>query len=174
MDTESYYLMGTGSRTMVNHPNALDIYNGLKSFVLDMRERHSNLVLISGMAEGWDEAIAKIGWRENIPYVVAIPHPTYGEYYWRDHSQTKRNRFAMYQTLLASAQEVIIVSHTLYVDGVHANFIRNTWMVEHCNEAAVWMPHSSGTRDAVAKLNARKIPMTNFDGQGKYQPNLPL
>ena len=174
MDDEFYYLMGTGSRSMVNHPHAVEIYNGLKNFILEMYRVRPNLVLISGLAEGWDEAIAKVGMREKIPYIVAIPHPTYGQYYWRDHSVTGRNRMNMFTLLVQSAKEVVTVSDSIFVNGTHSNFIRNTWMVNHCNEATVYMAHSSGTRDAVAKLKSVNKPMTFFDDRGRYQPSLPL
>lgn len=169
MDADSFYLMGTGSRSMVNHPHAKEIYSSLRDFILHLREVKPNLVLISGMAEGWDEAIAKVGMRENIPYVAAVPNEGYADYYWRRKSQTGHNRIAVYNELIAHATEVIIVCPTLFVDGVHSNFIRNSWMVDHANEAVVYMAHSSGTRDAVAKLSARKIPYTTFDATGNFQ-----
>jgi len=164
-----FYIMGTGSRSMVNHPHAKQIYEGLRDFLVEAYARNSNIILISGLAEGWDEAVAKVGMRECIPYIAAIPNSGYGEYYWARKSQTGHNRISVFNELVASAQEVVYVCDTLYVNGVHSNFIRNSWMVDRANEAVVYMAHSSGTRDAVAKLSALKIPYTTFDSTGQFQ-----
>lgn len=174
MDQQSFYLMGTGSRSMLTNPNAKKIYEALRVWILEFREQHPNLVLISGMAEGWDEAVAKIGMRENIPYICAIPNKTYGDYYWRHKSLLGENRIRVFNNLLNHACEIVYVCDALYVNGTHANFIRNSWMVDHADAAVVYMAHSSGTRDAVAKLHARRVPMTSFDANGVHQPVLPM
>lgn len=169
MDQEPFFLMGTGSRSMLTNPHRVDIYNSLKDWVLAFREQHPGLVLISGMAEGWDEAVAKIGMREGIPYIAAVPNQGYGDYYWRRKTQTGENRIHTFNTLLAHAKEVVYVCDTLYVDGVHSNFVRNSWMVDRTNEAVAYMAHSSGTRDAIAKLAAKKIPYTLLDASLMWQ-----
>lgn len=174
MDNEHFYLMGTGSRSMLTSPHAKEIYQFLRDWILEFRLQHPNLVLISGMAEGWDEAVAKVGMREGIPYICALPNPTYGSYYWGRKSLLGENRMSVFNSLLSHAQDVIYVCDEIYVNNTHSNFIRNSWMVNHANAAVVYMAHSSGTRDAVAKLHARQIPMTHFDKNGVHQPELPL
>lgn len=164
--------MGTGSRSMVQHPRAREIYASLREWILEFRKHHPDLVLISGMAEGWDEAIAKVGMREGIPYIVALPHSGYGKYYWGQHSKLGVNRMREFDALCAAATERVVVCSSIYVDNVHSNFIRNTWMVDHTNEAVVYMPHSSGTRDAIAKLSAKKIPYHVLDAKCMWQSTL--
>ncbi len=178
-------IMGTGSRSMVTDPNAKAIYKILEDYVLGIAERHGGVLLISGMAEGWDEAIAKVGMRNNIPYHVYIPTQNYGEYYWRDHSVTSTNRIEMFNQLVDGAQRVTFLEevygpYTMTNQGpkylvdsdgetniwLHANFARNAVMVQNSEIALVYNPQSPGTRDAVARLRrARKqyevYPFTN-------------
>jgi len=152
--------MGTGSRSMVVAANRHQIYDDLRNFVLKLRTADSDLVLISGMAEGWDEAIAKVGMREGIPYLAYVPNPGYGNYYWGQHSLTGRDRMATFNELLAAARQVIYVAQTIYVGNVHANFLRNQAMVDACDMALVYNPTSSGTRHAVGLLQAAGKPFT--------------
>jgi hypothetical protein len=152
-------IMGTGSRSMLVAPNAKAIYNNLEEEVLRLTVKYPNLTLISGMAEGWDEAIAKVAMRNNIPYSVMIPTKDYGDYYWRRNSLLKVNRMTTFDELISKAAEVIYVSNKLYVDGVHANFIRNQAMVDACDGALVYEPHSRGTQDAVNRLAKANKPM---------------
>lgn len=157
------YIMGTGSRSMVTAPNAKEIYKHLEQKVFMLRDQDPLLVLISGMAEGWDEAIAKVGMRNSIPYIVHIPNPGYGDYYWKKNSLLGYNRIAEFNELVNHASEVVIVMETLYTaNGVHCNFVRNQTMVDACNGALVYKSTSPGTRDAIARLNKAKKPYQVF------------
>ena len=150
--------MGTGSRSMIMHPDAREHYEYLRHIILAARDADDELVLISGMAEGFDEAIAKIGMREGIPYIACVPNPTYGNYYWRDHSVTGRNRIETFRELMSHAQDIIFVCNSIYQNGEHSNFVRNQYMVDICDMAYVYKPQSSGTRDAVRRLDRAEKP----------------
>lgn len=149
-------IMGTGSRSMVLAADAKAIYDNLEQEVLKLQVKYPTLHLISGMAEGWDEAIAKVGMRNNIPYTVMIPNLGYGSYYWGKNSLLKRDRMNAFTELITNAADVVYVCKYIYenVDGVrtHANFIRNQAMVDACDGALVYDATSSGTRDAVTRL----------------------
>lgn len=151
-------IMGTGSRSMLTHAGVKSIYLNLEAEVLRLAAEYSDLTLISGMAEGWDEAIAKVAMRNNIPYIVMIPNRGYGDYYWGRNSLLQINRMKTFDQLCDQASEVIYVCKSLYVDGVHANFIRNQAMVDACDSALVYEPNSRGTRDAVTRLKAAGKP----------------
>lgn len=146
------FVMGTGSRSMVTNPNRKTIYEALRRRILMIREAHPDLILISGMAEGWDEAIAKIGMREGIPYHAYIPNMGYGRHYWGWDSMLGRDRIVEFRELVEGASEVVIVCESMRVNGVHSNFLRNQAMVDACNMALVYMPESRGTADAVKRL----------------------
>lgn len=152
------YVMGTGSRSMVLEDSAKEIYLILEKRILELLEEHGEITLITGMAEGWDEAIAKVGLRNSIPYFAYVPHPTYGDYYWGRKSLTGKNRMATFNKLLNGATDVTIVAQDLYVSGQHVNFVRNQWMVNACDLALVYNPQSKGTRDAVARLRQANKP----------------
>lgn len=149
-------IMGTGSRSMVTHKDRVAIYNNLEAEVLKLQQKYPNLQLISGMAEGWDEAVAKVALRNSIPYTVMIPNLGYGSYYWGKNSLLKRDRMGTFNELITNATDIVYVCKYIYenVDGVrtHANFIRNQAMVDACDGALVYDATSSGTKDAVTRL----------------------
>lgn len=137
---------------MVVANNAKAIYDNLEAEVLRLRAKYPDLHVISGMAEGWDEAIAKAAMRNSIPYTVMIPNKGYGDYYWRRNSLLGVDRSATFATLCEHAREVVYVCDSLYVNGVHSNFVRNQAMVDACDGALVYEATSNGTRDAVTRL----------------------
>lgn len=155
-------IMGTGSRSMVKAPDAKAVYDNLEAKVLMLSAKYPDLQLISGMAEGWDEAIAKVAMRNSIPYTVMIPNLGYGSYYWGKNSLLGVDRMATFNELITHATDIVYVCKYIYenVDGVrtHANFIRNQAMVDACDGALVYKPESAGTRDAIARLKAAGKP----------------
>lgn len=166
------YVMGTGSRSMVTAHNARAIYDDLRRYVLLLAEQFPGLTLITGMAEGWDEAIAKVGLREGIPYIAYVPHRGYGDYYWRKNSLTGKDRFGTFLELLNGAKQVHYVCPTIYVGRTHSNFVRNQAMVDACTFALVFDAQSSGTKDAVRKLIDAEKPVRCspfFDKQGNLR-----
>jgi len=156
-----FKVMGTGSRSMLTDPDAKEIYSNLEAEVLRLADKY-DLHLISGMAEGWDEAIAKVAMRNGIPYTVMIPNKGYGEYYWGKNSLLKKSRMNVFNELVKHATKVVYVCDSIYeeIDGkkVHANFIRNQAMVDECHGALVYKPQSRGTRDAVERLEKANKP----------------
>ena len=137
---------------MVVADNAKSIYENLEAEVLRLAAKYPELHLISGMAEGWDEAIAKVGMRNGIPYTAMIPNKGYDDYYWRRNSLLGVNRINTFNELYYKAHEVVYVCDSLYVNGVHSNFVRNEHMVNMCDGALVYEPTSRGTAHAVKLL----------------------
>ena len=163
-------LMGTGSRSLVLHPDRKEIFALLEFKILLMFESNPDLVLITGMAEGFDEAIAKIGLKNNIPYLAYIPNYGYADYYWKNHSKMGKNRINTYQKLLNGAADITFVCQSnLYVDGVHSNFVRNSAMIEACDSAIAWYERSDagGTADALRKLRAAGKPVSIYPWEDK-------
>lgn len=158
----TYFVMGTGSRSIVTHPDRKEIYQILNNKVLEIFSAHPDLVIISGMAEGWDEALAVVAMRNAIPFHAYLPNKGYGDYYWRRNSQLKRDRWNRFNELCAAAAEVIFVCDNVYVNGHHSNFVRNDAMVAASDEALVYNNGSSGTKQAVASLKKAKIPFQTY------------
>lgn len=172
-------IMGTGSRQVVVAQDRAKIYKDTEDFILRVLDTDPDTKLITGMAEGWDEVIAKIGFRNNIPYWAMIPTKDYGKYYWGRKSLTGHDRTDTFNALVEGATRVTYMSdiygdplfwgegHPGIIPGpnyrvgdgwVHANMLRNTHMVHYCTDAVVYAARTPGTRDAVAKLNAAGKP----------------
>jgi len=158
-------IMGTGSRVflLLDREERDRIYEDLRQYLLMRHKENKRLLIISGGAEGWDEALATIAMREGIDYFLALPNEVYADYYWRRKSITNTDRIATIQELIDHATHVeYICGKDIYSNGVHANFVRNTWMVERCDEAVVYDADSRGTIDAVKKLMKAKKPYKVF------------
>lgn len=168
-----YNIMGTGSRSLVLREDRHEIYAVLEYYLKLKLESHPDLMLVTGMAEGWDEAIAKIGYRNGIPYHVFLPNPTYGGYYWskpegkspKQGSLTGKNRMKTFSQLLNGATEVTVVCSSVYEGGVHANFLRNDAMVDVADYGVVYFPGkkpTSGTLHGVRALKRAHVPYSIY------------
>jgi len=155
----NFHIAGTGSRELVLDKNkyviVLDHLTGLLSKAKD--EYGHRLIVISGMAEGFDEALAVAAITVDVPFVAAIPNKTYIEYYWGKTSMLKRNRTNEAQDIVSKALEVVYVCSGIYgPDGRHSNFHRNEWMVDHADAVWVYNPTTKGTKQCygyATKLN---------------------
>lgn len=160
------YVMGTGCRSLVTETaeTRMAVCNEVTAYILSMAASEP-ITLISGMAEGWDELIALIGYRHEIPYIAVIPNTGYGRYYWQNNSITGRNRIQHFNRLLGRAQSVeYVCGSRIRVDGVHANFHRNQRMVQMADFALVYKSWSPGTRHAVGLLQKSGTPFYEFSG----------
>jgi len=95
-----------------------------------------DLVVMSGFAEGWDEAVAKAAIKLNLRLWAAVPNRGYGRWYWSaEHSQTHTNRLGGFADLLGRAWRVTYVMEDVHrttalkLGGKHANSWRNDFMV---------------------------------------------
>lgn len=80
--------------------------------------------VISGMAQGWDNAIAHAALNLNIPLIAAVPFTGMDSKWPKDSKDD-------YNYLLSKASEVVIVS-----EGGYANykfFLRDQYMVDNCD-----------------------------------------
>lgn len=154
----AFHIMGTGSRSFVTHPHRLEMYNHLVDHMKALYQQHDDVVFVSGMAEGWDEAIAKAALRNNMPYIAVVPFPSYGIHYWSHHrSFLKTDRIDVFNQLLVGAEYVRYTASDHDIRSA-ANFYRNQVMVDMSNHALVFNPTSSGTKDAVVRLDKANVP----------------
>ena len=121
-------------------------------------ERGDELIVMSGMAEGFDHLLAVTALKLNIPLWCAVPNRGYGQHYWRKNSLTCRDQYAEFCRLIDAAYRVTYVCSDLYVNGQHSNFVRNSWMVEQAHEFVVWDPSSRGTAHCVAEISRAGLP----------------
>lgn len=110
--------------------------------------------VISGMALGWDQALAWAAVDEKIPFTAAVPFHGQ-ESAWPSLSQQ------WYQDLLALADEVVYVT-----DGGYAAWkmqVRNKWMVDNCDLVlALWDGSEGGTGNCIKYANSVDKPIKNL------------
>lgn len=156
-----YTIVGTGSRSLVTDETKFNKVLGyLTELLAKAKVKHGeNLLVISGMAEGFDEALAKAAMANDIALLAAIPNRGYSNYYWKNHSMTALNRFADFQELAGYANSTGGVVYTCgcvknqpakcgHWDGRIYNFQRNSWMVDQADIVWVYDPSSKGTAHA--------------------------
>lgn len=109
--------------------------------------------VISGMALGWDMAVAYAAIVNKIPVVAAVPFKGQ-ESMWPGYSQTR------YHNILARCSEVVIVCKGEYSPAKMQ--IRNEWMVNHGDHLiGLWDGSRGGTYNCVSYAQGRKVPFLN-------------
>lgn len=110
--------------------------------------------IITGMALGWDTALALAAVSRKVPFTAAIPFAGQ-EGRWPEASQRR------YHALLDVADEVVVVC-----DGGFASWKmmeRNRWMVQHCDLlAALWDGSNSGTSNCVRYAHDMAVVVHNY------------
>lgn len=139
-------IAGTGHRPdkiSLNGKNAYDqaVYNRLIDLAEAFLKKHSPTQVISGMALGWDMALAEASLRLDIPLHAYVPHDGH-ESRWPTHSR------ARYHSILVRAQEVKIVCPGEYAPWKMQK--RNEAMVDALTDpedvlVAMWNGSSGGT-----------------------------
>ena len=110
--------------------------------------------IISGMALGWDMALADTAVVRGIPLVAAAPFVGQ-ERMWPDKSKR------IYQELLSGASEVVVVSEGEYAPWKMQ--VRNKWMVDNCDTVlAIWNGTDGGTANCVRYAQAANKPIVNL------------
>lgn len=117
-----------------------------------LREKPDSV--ITGMATGWDQAIAQACFTIGVPYTAAVPFEGQ-EHRWPDLIKVQ------YAALLASAAKVVYVSTPGYHPAKMAK--RNQWIVDHCDKMAVLYDGmgDSGTADAVHRASLAGLEVVN-------------
>lgn len=120
----------------------------------ESREGYDSLTVISGMATGWDQAVAHAAILLNIPIIAALPFRGQ-EAMW---PASGRER---YHAILKRAQEVVVVSEGGYDNSKF--FKRDEWMVEHSDAVlALWDGAADGgTYLTVRYAEGLGIPVVN-------------
>jgi len=148
-------IAGTGSRSLVKN-------QALMAAMIELLARKiiSDRVdyVISGMAEGFDEALAKAAILTRTDWLAAIPNAGYGQYYWGQTSQTGKNRMLEFEELVNQSTDTQYICDGIYSKGRHSNFIRNEWMMDSANKVWAFNPTSRGTAHAYKYCMDHNIP----------------
>lgn len=115
--------------------------------------------VISGMALGWDQAVAGAAVALDIPFIAAVPFEGQ-ESRWPFESQE------LYQYLLTMAERVHVVSeleHGSSGEAAAAMQRRNEWMVDEADRVvALWDGSWGGTFNCVRYAEKRGVPIDNL------------
>jgi len=148
-------IAGTGHR-----PDKLGGYSpaALSHLIRFARHRLSLLPeppsIISGMAQGWDSALAFAALELKLPLTCAIPFIGQ-ERMWPKIAQD------LYKDILNDATHVEVVS----LGGFSAEKmqIRNEWMVDHCTHVlALWNGSPGGTANCIRYAKQVSKPLANL------------
>lgn len=147
-------ICGTGHR-----PNKLGGYGmaaGVKLFNLayDWLAENKPDKVISGMALGWDYALAAAAFDLDIPFIAAVPFEGQ-ESMWPKESQDN------YKILLRAAEKVVHVCEAGYAPWKMQ--ARNQWMVDNSDTVlALWDGSKGGTGNCVIYANKVGKPIINL------------
>jgi uncharacterized phage-like protein YoqJ len=118
-----------------------------------LSEEHPGVV-ISGMAQGWDQALAHAAIDLGIPLVAAIPFKGQ-EAIWPLAAQRR------YHAILRRAREIVAVSEGGY--SARAMQARNELMVDLCDSlVALWDGSSGGTANCIRYATDRARPVKPY------------
>jgi uncharacterized phage-like protein YoqJ len=144
---------GTGHR-----PNKLGGYNQsvnhrLVSLALEILTEIKPDHVISGMAQGWDQALARAATELGIPWTAAVPF--FGqESAWPKAAQRR------YFDLLNSAADTVIVCQGGYSPEKMQR--RNEWMVDRADKVlALWDGSRGGTGNCILYAERKRTPIIN-------------
>lgn len=116
-------------------------------------EKEERAGVITGMALGWDMAVAMAADKLNLPYIAAVP-------FEGQHRQWPLSSQNLYERLLVNSTRQIEV----FPPGYTAKKLlgRNSWMVDHSSGVlALWNGTRGGTQNCVDYAKRRRVPVLN-------------
>jgi uncharacterized phage-like protein YoqJ len=151
--TEPTVIAATGHRPVKLGGYGYNAANRLRSFARSELAPYRPLTVITGMALGWDQAVAGACVDLEIPFVAAVPFAGQ-EAKWPVGSQHA------YVRLLSRATKIVVVNEGGFsVQSMHR---RNRYMVDCATQIlALWDGSSGGTSHCVAYAASAKKPINN-------------
>lgn len=115
--------------------------------------------VISGMALGWDQALAGAAVALGIPFIAAVPFFTQSDR-WPTEAQDR------YDRLLGAAETVEIIGVLHHGSEAEVNRlmqVRNEWMVDRADKmVALWDGSWGGTHNCIAYARKQGVPIDNL------------
>ena len=146
---------GTGHRLEVLGAMDMDTQNKVTRYTRSVLPSYKPEKVISGMALGFDIALAEASLQENIYLILAIPFEGQ-ESHWPDGKLKDK-----YQEILKSANEVHIISEGGY--SYDKYLTRDRWMVDNSNHViALWNGHPKGGTAYTVKY-ANKVKRNEYN-----------
>lgn len=147
-------LAGTGHRPDKLGGYGADVSTRLVDLARAALMKYRPEEVVSGMALGWDTALALAAIELGIPLTAAVPFEGQ-ERKWRPEQQD------LFRAILARAANVVIVSTGGYA--VWKMQVRNEWMVDRASGVlALWDGSSGGTGNCIAYARTREVEIVNL------------
>lgn len=145
-------LAGTGHRPQKLGGFSPSVQASLRSFAFYYLDTLRPSLVISGMALGWDQALASAAVALSIPFDAYVPCPGQ-ESVWPASSQ------AEYRDLISRAHSVRVICPSYSPAAMQA---RNVAMVDACTDLlALWDGTSGGTANCLAYARTRPVTILN-------------
>lgn len=157
----SFTVAGTGSRNLqtASFEDKKAAHGIVTAELIRLRDKYGDdLIIMSGMAEGFDKLLAIVAMELGITLWCVIPNKGYASYYWGKKSLTGKDQMDKFLEILDYAKHVTYVDAVtpglqgLYRDGKHINYIRNDFMVFSAHAFLVWDPSTRGTAHCFAEI----------------------
>lgn len=147
-------ICGTGHRPDKLGGYGDDIKIKLQSIAIDWLTKNNTDGVISGMALGWDQALACAAISLRIPLLAALPFKNQ-DCKWPRKSQQE------FKSILERASKIVIVSEGEFSSKKMQ--IRNEYMVNNCDLVlALWNGSSGGTANCIQYAKSIKKPIVNL------------
>lgn len=155
-------ICGTGHRPNKLGGYTLDVRTRLRVLAIEAIRSLALRGLISGMAQGWDWALAEAAIHLQLPWVAAIPCANQ-ERLWPKAAQ------AEYHAMLAQATKVIPLSAAPYSPALMQK--RNEWMVNKADLVlALWDGSAGGTTNCIHYAQSQNKQIVNVWDQWQESP----
>lgn len=147
-------IAGTGHR-----PNKLGGYsqsaqNKLVKIAEDWLIEHKPEKILSGMAIGWDQALAIAAVKQEIPFIAVVPFKGQ-ERMW------SKDSIMVYNALLLLAKDIVVVSQGDY--SYEKMQLRNQYLVDNSDKIlAMYDGSEGGTRNCIAYARRKLKPVINL------------
>lgn len=146
-------IAGTGHRPTKLGGYGQAEFDRLVCIALDYLKKERPDKVISGMALGWDIALAHATISIEIPLIAAIPFIGQESRWWKE--SKKR-----YKYLLSKAEDINISSPGFAYESFQ---IRNEWMVDNADMMlAMWDGSEGGTYNCIQYAKEKKVDITNL------------
>lgn len=135
------------------------VFSKLVSLAEQVLDKYNPEKVLTGMALGWDQAVAQACINKNIDFIACVPFLGQ-EGNWPEESQIK------YKQLLSRASEIIYVSDPGF--SAEKMQIRNEYMVDHSDLLiALWNGSKGGTKNCIDY--AKRVGKPGFNWWNKYK-----
>lgn len=146
-------IAGTGHRPDKLGGYDWHIYRKLVGLAVQSLQERNATKLITGMALGWDMALADAAVILNLPFIAAIPFEDQA-------SRWRLMQRVHWQRLVKKAAQAVIVSEGGYAPWKMQR--RNEWMVDHCDRVlALFNGTEGGTANCIKYAGRYNKPVDN-------------